>query len=210
MAQGICATIILCALVAGAAVSPGCLSSFFGPLPADNPPVAAEIPAPESTTATVHPSEMALAPDNLPADYSLKDRSVIAYDEIGQLDHELGWIQGYRVVYVRLSHGNDDITGIRQVIGIYTPDSINRVFAIDKEALLEQANDTKRYEIAFPKIGDNSIAVRITSPEDPRNLVVYSVLFTKKNICEQITMGGTATDYETLKSLAIQAADKIH
>lgn len=209
MADGIRAAIILLALLAGMAVSPGCLSTIFGAPPVYSPPATAATPTPENPSATVPVAELALLPEDIPENYALKDRSVIAYDEIGQLAHDLGWYQGYRVVYFRLNHESEDITGIRQVIGIYPLESIGRVYAIEKDDLLEETDGTKRYEVPFPKIGDKSIAVRITEPGDPRNQVVYSVLFTKKNICEQITMGGTATDYETLKSIAIRAADRI-
>jgi hypothetical protein len=35
--------------------------------------------------------------------------------------------------------------------------------------------------------------------------VTYTVIFTKKNVFEKITMAGTNTDYETLKRLAQRA-----
>ncbi|MFA4859422.1 hypothetical protein [Methanoregula sp.] len=207
MVQGLRATILLLVIILGTAVSPGCLSSVFGSPEVYIPPVVVT-PVPEQVTRVVTVGDMALGPGDLPADYSLKDRSVIAYDETGQLAHDLGWIHGYRVVYYRLNHDNDDITGIRQVIGMYPAASINRVYEIEKELLFEESG-MKKYEIPFPRIGEKSIAVRIIEPGDPRNLVVYSVVFIKNNIFEQITMGGTATDYETLKSIAITAADKI-
>ncbi|WP_321507024.1 hypothetical protein [uncultured Methanoregula sp.] len=208
MAEGVRPAIILLILITAMAISPGCLSTVFGAPPVYNTPVIVT-PSPE-TPATIQPvAEMALVPDDLPRSYSMKDRSIISYDETGQITRELGWMGGYRVVYLRLDHESDDITGIRQVIGIYPPESINRVYKIEREALLGQANGARLYEIPFPKIGSNSIAIRVIEPGDPRDLVVYSILFTKNNVCEQITMGGTATDYETLKSIAIRAADKI-
>jgi len=212
MAKGFRAAIVLFILIAGLAVSSGCLSTFFGPPPAITRPPAAvtATPSPESPTATLHAAEMALAPEDIAGDYSLRDRSVIAYDEVGQLSRDMGWIQGYRVVYYHQNLGNDDVTGIRQVIAIYPLESINRVYSIEKDSLLLQENGTKKYMIPFPRIGDKSIAIRVIEPEDPRDMVVYSVLFVKKNVCEQITMGGTTTDYESLKSLAIRAADRIH
>ena len=65
------------------------------------------------------------------------------------------------------------------------------------------------HEIPFPTIGDMSIAFRGSYDNDPNNFVVYSVLFTKKNVYEKITMTGTTTDYETLKDIAQRAAEKI-
>jgi hypothetical protein len=40
-------------------------------------------------------------------------------------------------------------------------------------------------------------------------MVVYTVLFTKKNVYEKITMGGTTTDYEILKDIGRKAGEKI-
>jgi len=208
MIQGFPATVVLCTLLAGTALVPGCLSSVFGAPPAYVAQVSAA-PTPVIPVTMVPLADMALGGDDLPTDYTIKDRSMMAYGETGQLTRDLGWIQGYRVVYFRINRQSNDITAIRQVIGIYTADSIGRVYSIEKDALLEETNGTKRYEIAFPRIGDKSIAVRILEPDSPRNSAVYSVLFIKNNICEQITMGGTATDYETLKALAIRAADRI-
>ena len=208
MVQRFRATFLLLTLLAGVTLSPGCMSSVFGTPPVYSLPVS-ETQVPEQVATVVTVADMALVPDDLPSGYSLKDRSIIAYDEIGQLAHDLRWMQGYRVVYYRLERYHNDITGIRQIIGIYPQESINRVYAIEKESLLEDVNGTRKYEIPFPKIGEKSIAVRIIEPGDPRNLVVYSVLFTKNNVCEHITMGGTATDYETLKSIALRAAEKI-
>jgi len=210
MDRGSHAAISLLALVAGLVVSSGCLSALFGPPPAISRPEITATPTPESPAATLHAADMALAPEDVPDRYSLKDRSVIAYDEVGQLSRDLGWMQGYRVVYYHQNLGTDDVTGVRQVIAIYPQESITRVYAVEKDSLLEGVNGIKKYEIPFPRIGEKSIAVRVIDPADPRDMVVYSVLFTKKNVCEQITMGGTTTDYETLKSLAILAADRIH
>ncbi|MFA4877678.1 MAG: hypothetical protein WC586_09715 [Methanoregula sp.] len=208
MAEGYKTDFILLVVIVGIAISPGCLSAVIGTPPSYNVPETVT-PSPVIPAGTQTVAEMALAPEDLPAVYFLKDRSVIAYDETGQLARELGWMQGYRVVYFRLNHDSDDITGVRQVIGIYPPQNINRVFAIEKDALLEPSNGTTRYEIPFPKIGNNSIAIRVIEPGNSRDLIVYSVLFTKNNVCEQITMGGTATDYEILKSIGMRAADKI-
>ena len=40
-------------------------------------------------------SDMALQPSDLPSDYILQDRSVMAVPEVSQLARELGWRQGY-------------------------------------------------------------------------------------------------------------------
>jgi hypothetical protein len=208
MAQGFPVTVLLCTILAGTALFAGCLSSVFGEPPAY--PAQVPVTPPSETPVNRAPlADMALVAEDLPIEYTIKDRSVIAYEETSQLSRDLGWIQGYRVIYFRTNHQSSDITAIRQVIGIYTAESIERVYAVEKEALLEEVDGTKKYEIAFPKLGDKSIAVRIIEPGSPRESVVYSVLFIKGNVFEQITMGGTATDYEIVKVLAIRAADRI-
>jgi hypothetical protein len=53
------------------------------------------------------------------------------------------------------------------------------------------------------------MAFRETRNADPLDLAVYTVIFTKKNVFETITMGGTTTDYETLKDVVRTAADRI-
>ncbi|MEI8331248.1 MAG: hypothetical protein WCF90_06325 [Methanomicrobiales archaeon] len=41
------------------------------------------------------------------------------------------------------------------------------------------------------------------------DIAVYTVIFSKKNVFETVTMGGTTTDYEMLKEIVRKAADEI-
>jgi hypothetical protein len=190
--------------------SAGCLSPApASASPAPQTPLPATLPTPKSTIATIPPGGMALQLTDVPPDYLIKDRTVIAYSEVSQIAHDLGWQQGYRVTFYRMNKETDDLTGIRQTISVYPPENMNKVYAIETDGILSVVNGTNRYEIPFPAIGDKSIAFRETRVGDPLDLAVYTVIFKKKNVLEIITMGGTTTDYETLKDVVRKAADKI-
>jgi hypothetical protein len=132
------------------------------------------------------------------------------FPEVTQLTRDLGWRQGYFVSFYRINKEKDDQTGIRQSINIFPIENMNKIFSIEKEDMKSRADRSGTiYEIPFPTIGDTSIAFRGTDANDPNNFVVYSVLFTKKNVYEKITMTGTSTDYEVLKDIAQRAAEKI-
>lgn len=188
--------------------SAGCLSQAPAtPSPPTSPPTT--LPVPQSTSATVPPGTMALQLTDVPGDYLLKGRDVIAYSEVSQLARDLGWQQGYQVTFYRMNRENDDITGIRQVISVYPPENIGKVYDLETEGVLSSRNGTTRHAIPFPRIGDQSIAFRETRMANPMDIAVYTVIFSKKNVFETITMGGTTTDYEMLKEVVRKAADKI-
>lgn len=187
--------------------SAGCSDLQSGP-PGQQPQTTVAITVP-STQAPVTPeqsSDMALRPDDLPSDYILQDRTVMALPEVSSLARELGWRQGYYVSYYRKNVNTDDFTRIRQSVSIFSTESINGVFLLEKEELKDQKiSPGSRYEIPFPAVGERSIAFRDTNPLDPERPVAYTVIFIKKNVYEKITMSGTNTDYETLKRLVLRA-----
>jgi hypothetical protein len=165
---------------------------------------------PESKTVTVPPSEMALQLSDMNPDYSIKDRSVMISPEVGQLTRDFGWRQGYFVLFYRLNKDKDDQTFVRQSINIFPLENINKVFTLEKEDMKSRSEGSGTfYEIPFPTTGDMSIAFRGSYAGDRIDFVEYSVLFTKKDVYEKITMTGTTTDYETLKDIAQKAAEKI-
>jgi hypothetical protein len=173
-------------------------------------PAPVVLPTPESRTATVPPSDMALQLSDMNSDYIIKDRSVMISPEVTQLTRDLGWRQGYFVQFYRLDKDKDDQTFVRQSVNIFPPDNMEKVFSTEKEDMKSRSNGSAAfYEIPFPTIGERSIAFRGAYINDPNNFVVYSVLFTKKNVYEKITMTGTTTDYETLKEIAQKAVEKI-
>ena len=190
--------------------SAGCSSSppaQPAPIPT---PTQVVSPTPESRTATVPPSDMALQLSDMNSDYIIKDRSVMITPEVTQLTRDLGWRQGYFVQFYRLNKDKDDQTFVRQSVNIFPLENMDKIFSIEKEDMKSRSTGSGAfYEIPFPVIGDLSIAFRGSYENDPNEFVVYSVLFTKKNVYEKITMTGTTTDYETLKDIAQRAAEKI-
>lgn len=193
--------------------SAGCLDSVDGKPPE---PPATQAPATPATTLPVTwvpqepSSDMALQPSDLPADYVLQDRTVMALQEVSPLARELGWRQGYFVSFSRRNINNNEITRIRQSVSIFLSGDIDGIFLLEKEELKAQRlTPGSRYEIPFPPVGEQSIAFRETNPLDPEHPVTYTVIFTKKNVFEKITMAGTNTDYETLKRLALRAESLI-
>jgi hypothetical protein len=152
---------------------------------------------------------MALQPGDLPSDYILRDRSVMISPEVAQLTRDLGWTQGYFVTYDRTGRTKSDQTRIRQAISIFPVENMKKVYTFEKLAL--EGPENPRYsqdEVPFPATGDRSIAYRTTDTPEPGQ-VTYTVIFTKKNAFERITMTGTSTDYETLKDMVQRAAAKI-
>ena len=130
----------------------------------------------------------------------------MALPEVSQLTRELGWRQGYFVSFYRMDSNNNVLTRIRQSVSIFTSDSMNGIFLVEKEDLKnQQISPETRDELPFPAIGDRSIAFRDTNPADAEQPVTYTVIFTKKNVYEKITMSGTYTDYELLKGLVKRA-----
>ncbi len=200
--------IALILVVQLAVCSAGCLSPAPASPPTQNPQPLST-PTPESTSAIVPPGDMALQLSDVPPDYLLKDRTVVAYSEVSPLAHDLGWRQGYIVRFYRLNREKDDLTGIHQSISIYPPENIGKVYSLETEGILSGLNSSTRYEIPFPIIGDQSIAFREIRIGDSQDFAMYTIIFKKKNVFETITMGGTSTDYETLKDVARKAADKI-
>jgi hypothetical protein len=152
---------------------------------------------------------MALQPEDLPSGYILRDRSVMVTPEVSQLTRDLGWMQGYFVMYDRASRIRGDTTRIRQSISIFPRENIKRVYTLEKLTFSTGDNSMRSpYEIPFPAIGDQSMAYRMTdTPETGQ--VTYTVIFTEKNVLMRITMSGTSTDYETFREIAQKAAAKI-
>jgi hypothetical protein len=188
--------------------SAGCLETLFG-----EPPTITATPSPTPVPTTEalpqapeQSSDMALQPSDLPSGYTLQDRTVIALPEVSSLARQMGWQQGYYVSFYNRNGNNEIITRIWQSVNIFSSENINGIFLLEKEDLeKEHLSPGTRYEIPFPAVGERSIAFRETNPLDPERPVTYTVIFTKKNVYEKITMAGTSTDYETLKRLAQRA-----
>jgi hypothetical protein len=199
--------ILLTLCVLASAGSAGCLSGGFGATPTYSQ-AATVSPSPVTTPGTAI-SDKALQLTDLPSGYILRDRSVVAYGEVSQLDRDLGWRQGYQVSFYRLDKKHDDMTDLSQVIGIYPPENINEVFRIQRDALMPAGYNASGYQIPFPIIGEQSVAWKESTGSSQGNVTAYTVIFVKKNVFEQIHMEGTTTDSEVLKTLSQLAAGRI-
>jgi hypothetical protein len=209
MERGYRSCILLAIVTVICAGSAGCLSSLNGPAPHYNASAPAASPTTESPVASVPVADMALQLSDLPPDYILRDRSVIAYAGAGQLARDLGWRQGYQVSFYRLDRKKNDMTEITQEIDVYPLDTIREAYTLGKEALLPAEDNATDYQVPFPLLGDRSVAWRGVRDGDQGTIITYSVIFTAKNVYEKISMGGTTTDYETLRDIARHAEAKI-
>ena len=200
---GILLLVLLLALASGCVSQPS--------VPADSTPVPSPVTVPttENPSATSPSSEMALQLTDLPSDYLLRDRSVMTAPEVSQLTRDLGWQQGYFVTFDRTGRTRSDHTRIRQSISVFPVENMKRVFSLEKVAIEgTESMMSSPYEVPFPSVGDRSLAYRMTDTPEAGQ-VTYTVIFTKKNVYERITMAGTSTDYETLKDIVQKAAAKV-
>lgn len=197
--------IIICTLCTA-----GCF--LLDPAPQVVPPTTQVTlpPTPESRISTVEPSGMALQLTDLPDGYVIRERSEIAYADVNPLAKDEGWKKGYYVAFYRMNTKNYDITGITQQISVYPPDRIRIIFDEAKSDVMARANASVSVtELPFPKTGERAIALRLTDANDQYGIMTYTVIFTKKDVLEQVEMKGTTTDYEVLKNIAGTAAGKI-
>lgn len=197
---------IFCGLLV---LSAGCLTGSAPPVPDPTPEPVVVTRTPESPVVTVPPADMALQKDDLPSDYRLKDRTVTSYAGVGQIFRDLGWQQGYRASFYRIDTDTGDSTSIVQEIEVYPTKTVKDAYSLRKETLLPADNSRTDYQVPFPQTGDRSIAWREVRSTQDVPVVTYTVIFTKKNVYEKISMTGTSTDYELLKTLAATAAARI-
>ena len=206
---------ILCALCVAVLISTGCLSALFPypPEPAQNQtqtPLPSPVPTTISPAPAIPVSQMALQPADLPSEYILRDRSDITYLEMDQIARNLGWRAGYQVTYTHLDPQQYDMTTISQVIDLYTPTAMNTAFNIRVDALTgQETGTTPVFELPCPSLGDHTFAYRTNDAQNPFSSTTYSIIFTKKDVYEELNMSGTTTDFELLKSLAQTASDRI-
>jgi hypothetical protein len=203
---------VLGALLVVIIVSTGCLSAIF---PYPSLPAPTQTPAPIPAPTTISPvssipvDQMALQPTDMPSGYILKDRSDIPYLGTDQMSRNLGWRAGYQVTYYRLNEDQYDLTDVSQEIDLFTPANMNMVFNIQEDAVNAQMTGTTQiFELPCPSMGDHTFAYRKTDTQNPL-LTTYGIIFTKKDVYEELTMSGTTTDFETLKNLTMTASGRI-
>jgi hypothetical protein len=193
--------------------STGCLSAIF-PDPVVVTPTPAPVPEPVPTTenpySTIPVSQMALLPADLPGDYILKERADLTYLETDTISRDLGWKAGYFVSYYRMNPEKYDMTVFSQTTGLYSLTTMNIVFNEKKNDALLLENDTiKIYVMPCRKLGDNTFAYKMVDEKLSVPINRYTIMVTRKDVYEELTMLGTTTDYEKLKELAATAVDKI-
>ena len=76
---------------------------------------------------------------------------MVGYGGISQLDHDLGWRQGYQVSFYRLDRKHDDMTDIIQLISTY-PENINAVYRLKQETLIPDGYNASGFQIPSPII----------------------------------------------------------
>jgi len=188
----------------------GCSFFDWGSSPTQPSSLPLSSPTPESKLSTIELSAMALQLSDLPDGYSIKERSDVSYAEINPMARDEGWKKGYFVSFYRMNVKNYDITGITQQISSYPLNRMTLIFDEVKNNLITRADASVSVtELPFPKTGDRTIALRSIDPNDQYGIITYTVIFTKKDVLEQIEMRGTTTDYEVLKDSAQKAASKI-
>jgi hypothetical protein len=155
---------------------------------------------------------MALQLADLPDGYILKERSDVVYADLNPLAREEGWMKGYFVSFYPINVMNYDITQVTQQISIYPIDHMQIIFDESRNTITSRANSSVSVtELPFPKTGDGdrTMAVGVIDANDKYGLTSYTVIFTKKDVYEQIEMRGMTADYEVLKDLAAKAVQKI-
>ena len=175
-------------------------------------------PAPVQTTAsqlsTIDPSDMALTLSDLPAGFTIKDGTELVASDMEKSAIANGWEKGYSVEFDRTNNGlrtgNLDIEMLQQSINVYPIANLNQVMTNSANEELQLANATVTVtQLPDPKIGDSSQAFRETIKVAGLQLTQFYISFIKKDVHENLYMGGTSADYETLKNLANVSASKI-
>jgi hypothetical protein len=210
-------TALLLAIVLCMACTSGCFLLDERPAKEVLPPVTTIALPTTAGFSLPDPSGMALQLADLPAGYIIRERSDIAYADIAPLARDLGWKRGYLSSFYRLNADKYDATAISQKISVYyvsnehlLDKTMGPVFDMAKTGLTGSANGSVTVtELPFPSAGDRTAAFRTVDASDPYGIVVYTVIFTRGNIIEQVEMRGTTTDSEVLKSVVAKAAEKI-
>jgi hypothetical protein len=163
---------------------------------------------PEIKVSAIEPSEMALQLSDVPADFTILERTERTRSNTTQSELDLGWIKGYNVVYQRINSDGQVAEAVQQTIGVYPIENVSQVQAYIKKFAVEFANENVQVdELSDPNIGDSSQAFRIRNLNT--QMTIFIISFTKKNVVELIFAGGTSADYEQIKIITKTAAEKI-
>jgi len=167
-----------------------------------------------SQLSTIDPSDMALTLSDIPAGFTIKDGTELVASDMAKSAIENGWEKGYSVGFERTNNGLRtgilDSEMIQQSINVYPIANLNQVMTNSANEELQQANATVTVtQLPDPGIGDSSQAFRWTTEIAGIQVTQFYISFIKKDVHENLYMGGTSADYETLKNLANVSASKI-
>lgn len=155
---------------------------------------------------TLQPSELVLSLADFPANYTINERSPRLKSDVSKEGLNLGWKDGYQVLYTKAGQSLFDITAVTQSISVYPKENLSKVIDLPRES---DANFTSE-ELQCSGIGEKCKSWRITDKtETGLKSRIYMIEFIKMDIYEDIRIAGTAVDYELLKDLAKKAEGKI-
>lgn len=212
---GLC--LIMCAALLGA----GCISN----------PGTGNVSA-TGTAATVSPANISLAPlalgpADIPAGSALTSARQKSADEVSTLAKDLGWQQGYVIIYSTPANSTGGPALITQTLTVYSKKSMADIVAL-VDSSERQQKGLVFSRLALPATGADTIAfsaapVTVTPTLTTGGMTVpaqgadastqaegYSeVIFGKGTVLEVIRMSGPGAQYDTLKSLAETAYAKL-
>jgi hypothetical protein len=208
----------LCLIVCAAILGAGCMSlSGAGSAPA----AGTVTPVP---SANVSLALLAIAPADVPAGYTLVSARQKSADEMSTLAKDLGWQQGYVVIYSTPVNSTGGPTTITQTLTVYsnksTSDMVSLIYSNEQQQKGLVFSDlaqpaTGANTRAFSAVPVNATPTAIsgmtafaestgTAPEEG----YMEVIFGKDTVTEVIRMTGPGAQYDTLKSLAETAYAK--
>jgi|WetSurMetagenome_2_1015567.scaffolds.fasta_scaffold29845_4 hypothetical protein len=176
------------------------------------PPASPVSPVPSSPTAaaqklsTLEPSRMALQPSEVPAGFTLVEQSGRNLSDMRSWAVDKGWKKGHYAYYEK---NGRDARYIEQAISVYPPGNISLIVPDTVQGIRNWSAEENLTveELPVPGIGDSSRALKVFKTGEPET--DYIITFVKYDVFEQMSINGTATDYETLKQVAGTAAAKI-
>ena len=145
---------------------------------------------------------MVLQLSDFPEGWSLQQRSEKFSSDVDDQARSLGWIEGYIITYKR---GDTllDITLIYQSMSRYPIENVTKLLDLP---ILRPGENLTVDNLTDPRIGDKSRAWRTKDGY----VVSFHIEFVKRDIYEQLTIGGTSgIDYEFLKELAQKVESRI-
>jgi hypothetical protein len=173
-------------------------------------PAASPAPVPAKTLSAPDPSEMLLQVSDLPANFTLVEKTERNASEMRNWSLGQGWKKGYYAVYQLNDKSARSGMVFEHVISVYPAENISLIVPDTRGLMHNWSAEDKNMtveELSLPTIGDSSCSFRVADSSD--NTQWYQIAFAKNDVYMELWTNGTATDYETLKHLADTAVAKI-